>query len=74
MIVMCPGCSGIDLDVIKREFKDEKIVCGCIGECGGRMDETIVARGREIPSNRNWRATTRSRQDVGMEREGAEDC
>lgn len=43
MIVMCPGCSGIDLDVIKREFKDEKIVCGCIGECGGRMDETIVA-------------------------------
>ena len=43
MIVMCPGCSGIELDVIKREFKDEKIVCGCIGECGGRMDETIVA-------------------------------
>ena len=43
MIVMCPGCSGIDLDVIKREFKDEKIVCGCIGECGGRMVETIVA-------------------------------
>ena len=43
MIVMCPGCSGIDLDIVKREFKDEKIVCGCIGECGGRMDETIVA-------------------------------
>lgn len=43
MIVMCPGCSGIDIDVLKKEFKDEKIVCGCIGECGGRMDETIVA-------------------------------
>ena len=43
MIVMCPGCSGIDVDLVKNEFKDEKIVCGCIGECGGRMDETIVA-------------------------------
>ena len=43
MIVMCPGCSGIDIDIVKNEFKDEKIVCGCIGECGGRMDGTIVA-------------------------------
>lgn len=43
MIVMCPGCSGIDINIVKNEFKDEKIVCGCIGECGGRMDETIVA-------------------------------
>lgn len=43
MIVMCPGCSGIDIDVVRKEFKDEKIVCGCIGECGGRMDESIVA-------------------------------
>ena len=43
MIVMCPGCSGIDIDIVKKEFKDVKIVCGCIGECGGRMDETIVA-------------------------------
>lgn len=42
MIVMCPGCSGIDADLVKREFKDEKIVFGCIGECGGRMDESIV--------------------------------
>ena len=43
MIVICPGCSGIDIDIVKNEFKDEKIVCGCIGECGGRMDGTIVA-------------------------------
>ena len=43
MIVMCPGCSGIDIDIVKNEFKDEKIVFGCIGECGGRMDETIVS-------------------------------
>lgn len=43
MIVMCPGCSGIDSDIVKNEFKDEKIVFGCIGECGGRMDGTIVA-------------------------------
>lgn len=43
MIVMCPGCSGIDINIVKNEFKDEKIVFGCIGECGGRMDETIVA-------------------------------
>lgn len=43
MIVMCPGCSGIDPEVVKKEFKDEKIVFGCIGECGGRMDESIVA-------------------------------
>lgn len=43
MIVMCPGCSGIDVDLVKKEFKDEKIVFGCIGECGGRMDESIVA-------------------------------
>ena len=28
---------------MKGEFKDEKIVYGCIGECGGRMDGTIVA-------------------------------
>ncbi len=42
MIVMCPGCSGIDINIVKNEFKDEKIVCGCIGECGGRMDETIT--------------------------------
>ena len=26
MIVMCPGCSGIDIDIVKGEFKDEKIV------------------------------------------------
>lgn len=43
MIVMCPGCSGIDPELVKKEFKDEKIVFGCIGECGGRMDESIVA-------------------------------
>ena len=43
MIVMCPGCSGIDPEFVKKEFKDEKIVFGCIGECGGRMDESIVA-------------------------------
>ena len=43
MILICPGCSGIDCEVVKREFKDEKIVYGCIGECGGRMDDTIVA-------------------------------
>lgn len=40
---MCPGCSGIDPELVKKEFKDEKIVFGCIGECGGRMDESIVA-------------------------------
>lgn len=43
MIVMCLGCSGIDPELVKKEFKDEKIVFGCIGECGGRMDESIVA-------------------------------
>lgn len=43
MTVMCPGCSGIDPELVKKEFKDEKIVFGCIGECGGRMDESIVA-------------------------------
>ena len=43
MRVMCPGCSGIDPELVKKEFKDEKIVFGCIGECGGRMDESIVA-------------------------------
>ena len=43
MIVMCPGCSGIDPELVKKEFKDEKLVFGCIGECGGRMDESIVA-------------------------------
>lgn len=43
MIVMCPGCSGIDPELVKKEFEDEKIVFGCIGECGGRMDESIVA-------------------------------
>ena len=43
MIVMCPGCSGIDPELVKKEFKDEKIVFGCNGECGGRMDESIVA-------------------------------
>lgn len=43
MIVMCPGCSGIDPELVKKEFKDEKIVFACIGECGGRMDESIVA-------------------------------
>jgi uncharacterized protein YuzB (UPF0349 family) len=43
MIVMCPGCSGMDPELVKKEFKDEKIVFGCIGECGGRMDESIVA-------------------------------
>ena len=43
MIVMCPGCSGIDPELVKKEFKDEKIVFGCIGECGGRMDESLVA-------------------------------
>ena len=43
MIVMCPECSGIDPELVKKEFKDEKIVFGCIGECGGRMDESIVA-------------------------------
>ena len=43
MIVMCPGCSGIDPELVKKEFKDEKIVFGCIGECGGRMDDSIVA-------------------------------
>lgn len=43
MIVMCPGCSGIEPELVKKEFKDEKIVFGCIGECGGRMDESIVA-------------------------------
>ena len=43
MIVMCPGCSGIDIDIVKNEFKDEKIVFGCIGECGGRMHGTIVS-------------------------------
>ena len=43
MIVMCPRCSGIDPELVKKEFKDEKIVFGCIGECGGRMDESIVA-------------------------------
>ena len=43
MIGMCPGCSGIDPELVKKEFKDEKIVFGCIGECGGRMDESIVA-------------------------------
>ena len=43
MIVMCQGCSGIDPELVKKEFKDEKIVFGCIGECGGRMDESIVA-------------------------------
>lgn len=43
MIIMCPGCSGIDPELVKKEFKDEKIVFGCIGECGGRMDESIVA-------------------------------
>lgn len=43
MIVMCPGCSGIDADLVKREFSNEKIVFGCIGECGGRVDESIVA-------------------------------
>ena len=26
MIVICPGCSGIDCEVVKREFKDEKII------------------------------------------------
>lgn len=26
MIVMCPGCSGIDPELVKKEFKDEKIV------------------------------------------------
>ena len=31
MIVMCPGCSGIDPELVKKEFKDEKIVFGCIG-------------------------------------------
>ena len=35
--------SGIDPELVKKEFKDEKIVFGCIGECGGRMDESIVA-------------------------------
>ena len=43
MIVMCPGCSGIYPELVKKEFKDEKIVFGCIGECGGRRDESIVA-------------------------------
>lgn len=43
MIVICPGCSGINIELIKDTFKDEKIVYGCIGECGGRMDETMVA-------------------------------
>lgn len=43
MIVMCPGCSGIDVEIVKKEFKDIKIIFGCIGECGGRMDGTIVA-------------------------------
>lgn len=43
MIVICPGCSGIEPELVKKEFKDEKIVFGCIGECGGRMDESIVA-------------------------------
>lgn len=43
MIVMCPGCSGVDVNLIKKEFNNEKIVFGCIGECGGRMDEVIVA-------------------------------
>ncbi len=43
MIVMCPGCSGRDIDIVKNEFKDEKMVFGCIGECGGRMYGPIVA-------------------------------
>lgn len=43
MIVVCPGCSGIDVDLVKKEFKNVKIIFGCIGECGGRMDGTIVA-------------------------------
>lgn len=53
MIVMCPGCSGIDPELVKKEFKDEKIVFGCIGECGGRMDESIVAmvNGEFVESN-----------------------
>lgn len=42
MIVICPGCSGIDVDLVKKEFSNEKIVFGCIGECGGRVDESIV--------------------------------
>ncbi len=42
MIVMCPGCSGIDPELVKKEFKDEKNRLGCIGECGGRMDESII--------------------------------
>lgn len=43
MIVICPGCSGIDVDLVKKEFSNEKIVFGCIGECGGRIDESLVA-------------------------------
>ena len=50
MIVMCPGCSGIDPELVKKEFKDEKIVFGCIGEC----DESIVAmvNGEFVEANR----------------------
>lgn len=43
MILICPGCSGIDIDLLRDKFKEEKIVCGCIGECSGRVDESIVA-------------------------------
>ncbi|MDU3536440.1 MAG: ATP-binding cassette domain-containing protein, partial [Clostridium perfringens] len=34
---------GFYANLYNSQFKDEKIVFGCIGECGGRMDGTIVS-------------------------------
>lgn len=36
MISICAGCSGIDFELLEKEFGAEKVECSCIGECGGR--------------------------------------
>ncbi|MBU5455327.1 DUF1450 domain-containing protein [Caproiciproducens sp. MSJ-32] len=35
MILVCPSCSGIDIEVLEEKFGKENIDTCCLGECGG---------------------------------------
>lgn len=41
MILVCPSCSGIDIEELELKFGAENIEVGCIGECGGR-DNLVI--------------------------------
>lgn len=52
MIIVCPSCSGIEIEKLESKYGAENIEVSCIGECGG-LDNLVIGycNGKFIETN-----------------------